>query len=354
MEGSPSTPTQEIVETGQGDDDLKEILGEDESSFQVDGSNEEVEELEKEIIQNNEKLHQEKDHLVVLVHGLDGNSNDLYYIRLKLESKFPTLLVHCASSNDGFLKTHDGIDNGGKRLAKEIEEILEKHKHINKFSIIGHSLGGLYARYCLGLLYEKNIFENILPTNFITLATPHLGSRRSQKGWLNPIINTVTRLTLSTTGKQLMLEDSEDQPILWKMAKKDSIWVQGLSKFRSRWLYANVANDIQVYYPTSAVLPRNPFAKKSFPKGTKNHVIEDALDYAALVSSIAEDDLYSSDEKKHFLRDMLRGLHSVEWNRVNVYFNSLFSHEKIVNKRDWMFDSGQDIVELLIEKFSHE
>ena len=47
MEGSPSTPTQEIVETGQGDDDLKEILGEEESSFQVDGSNEEVEELEE-------------------------------------------------------------------------------------------------------------------------------------------------------------------------------------------------------------------------------------------------------------------------------------------------------------------
>ncbi len=31
------------------------------------------------------------------------------------------------------------------------------------FSIIGHSLGGLYARHCIGELYKLNFFEDFLP-----------------------------------------------------------------------------------------------------------------------------------------------------------------------------------------------
>jgi len=55
--------------------------------------------------------------------------------------------------------------------------------------------------------------------NFITLASPHLGSRRSQKGWLNPIINAVTRRSFSTTGRELMLEDDDQEPLLWKLSQ---------------------------------------------------------------------------------------------------------------------------------------
>jgi len=63
------------------------------------------------------------------------------------------------------------------------------------------------------------------------------------------------------------------------------------------------------------------------------------------------EELYASDDKKSFLRDMLKGLSALQWNRTDVYFRSYFSHEKIVNKRTWWFDNGQDVVELLIQKF---
>jgi len=57
--------------------------------------------------------------------------------------------------------TYDGIEVGAERVAKEIEDMLEElrrdgHK-ITKFSIVGYSLGGLVARYAIGLLDHRAI-----------------------------------------------------------------------------------------------------------------------------------------------------------------------------------------------------
>ena len=67
---------------------------------------------------------------------------------------------------------------------------------MKKISFVAHSLGGLIARYAIGQLYvppdsknSENHEENenplkgtiygLEPMNFITVATPHLGSRGS-------------------------------------------------------------------------------------------------------------------------------------------------------------------------------
>ena len=82
-----------------------------------------------------------------------------------------------------------------------------RHPSVQKISFVGHSLGGLIARYAIARLYERDITEEIShengncksdesedkdncvqekprgkiaglePVNFITSATPHLGSR---------------------------------------------------------------------------------------------------------------------------------------------------------------------------------
>lgn len=63
--------------------------------------------------------------------------------------------------------TYDGIELGGERVTREIEEKLEeltKSGHtITRISVIGYSLGGLIARYAIGLLYHKGLFERIEP-----------------------------------------------------------------------------------------------------------------------------------------------------------------------------------------------
>lgn len=69
-------------------------------------------------------------------------------------------------SNSGSF-TYDGIELGGERVANEVEARLQELKtnghNIEKFSITGYSLGGLVARYAIGLLYHKGVFEQIQP-----------------------------------------------------------------------------------------------------------------------------------------------------------------------------------------------
>jgi triacylglycerol esterase/lipase EstA (alpha/beta hydrolase family) len=71
---------------------------------------------------------------------------------------------------------------------------VEQRRGVKKISIVAHSLGGLVARYAIGRLYERNIritsvgnsrdegerLEGLIAgleaMNFITFASPHLGS----------------------------------------------------------------------------------------------------------------------------------------------------------------------------------
>jgi hypothetical protein len=63
--------------------------------------------------------------------------------------------------------TYDGIELGGERVCQEIEEEVEKlakaGQQIKRFSMVGYSLGGLVARYAIGLLHSKGFFERITP-----------------------------------------------------------------------------------------------------------------------------------------------------------------------------------------------
>jgi len=73
-------------------------------------------------------------------------------------------LVKAAECNaKQYFQTHDGIDAGGIRLADEIEEIANGLPYLKKISLIGHSLGGLYVRYCIGVLYSRGFFEKFQP-----------------------------------------------------------------------------------------------------------------------------------------------------------------------------------------------
>lgn len=76
------------------------------------------------------------------------------------------LHILVAKKNSGSF-TYDGIELGGERVCQEIEEEIEdlalKGHDIKKLSVIGYSLGGLVARYAIGLLYSKGWFEKVDP-----------------------------------------------------------------------------------------------------------------------------------------------------------------------------------------------
>lgn len=61
--------------------------------------------------------------------------------------------------------TYDGIELGGQRVCQEIEEelkrLLEGGQTVKKLSMVGYSLGGLVARYTVGLLESRGLFDDI-------------------------------------------------------------------------------------------------------------------------------------------------------------------------------------------------
>lgn len=87
---------------------------------------------------------------------------------------------------------------------KQVMQVVQKTESLKRISFLAHSLGGLFARYAIAILYSPNslssakpndlanptmlnsqtaysskrgMIAGLEPINFITLATPHLGVR---------------------------------------------------------------------------------------------------------------------------------------------------------------------------------
>lgn len=207
------------------------------------------------------------DHLVVLVHGLWGNPTHLNYLATTLREAYSEDQLHVlvASSNANSF-TYDGIELGGERITHEVEakikELEQDGKKITKLSIIGYSLGGLLARYAIGLLYANGWFDRIQPVNFTSFASPHLGVRTPLVGPHSYLWNVLGAHTLSTSGQQLFLIDSfrnTGRPLLSVLADPNSIFVRALASFKNRSLYTNIINDRSAVFYTTCISRTDPY-----------------------------------------------------------------------------------------------
>lgn len=145
-----------------------------------------------------------------------------------------------------------------------IADLEKAGTKLKKLSVVGYSLGGLIARYTIGLLYSRGYFDKLQPVNFTTFASPHLGVRTPYLGVHYSIWNILGARTLSTSGRQLFLIDSfrdTNRPLLSVLSNPSSIFMTGLSKFKHRVLYANIINDRSAPYYTTSNSISDPFAK---------------------------------------------------------------------------------------------
>ena len=179
------------------------------------------------------------------------------------------IYILVAARNSGSF-TYDGIELGGERVCVEILEELAKIRgkggNIAKLSVVGYSLGGLVARYAVGLLWYKGVFDQVEPVNFTTFASPHLGVRSPLRGWHNHVWNILGARTLSTSGRQLFTIDKfrdEGSPLLAILAAPNSIFMSGLKLFKRRTLYANAVNDRSAVYYTTGIAKTDPYTNPS-------------------------------------------------------------------------------------------
>lgn len=124
-------------------------------------------------------------HIVVLVHGNNGSAADFDAVEAALLAKFGERQLLIIKSRANEPDTSLGVEIGGTRLAKEVVEAVFEYDlspvvSSYKLSVIGHSLGGLYARYALVQIMDALSCLHMEYVDFVTVCTPHLGSRRAR------------------------------------------------------------------------------------------------------------------------------------------------------------------------------
>jgi len=132
---------------------------------------------------------------------------------------------------------------------------------VTKISVCGYSLGGLIARYLVGILHQRKFFETVTPANFYTFATPHVGLPRYPTLFSNVAYSLGPKL-LGRTGCQLFLQDEwigNGKPLLTVMADHERVFYKGLCQFPNITFYANAVHDQTVPYVTAAIELEDPY-----------------------------------------------------------------------------------------------
>ncbi|RVW91815.1 putative lipase YOR059C [Vitis vinifera] len=185
------------------------------------------------------------DHLVVMVHGILGSVTDWKFAAEQFVRILPDKVIVHRSERNASMLTLDGVDVMGERLAEEVIEVIKQKPEVRKISFVSHSVGGLVARYAIGRLYRPPRSENeddpsdniceensrgtiygLEAMNFITVATPHLGSRGNKQvpflfgvPVFEKAATSVIHLIFRRTGRHLFLTDDDEgnPPLLRRM-----------------------------------------------------------------------------------------------------------------------------------------
>lgn len=189
------------------------------------------------------------------------------YIESSLHQKYGTeeLLTLIPASNSGG-QTYDGIDVCGERAIREIEKLVALHSQqgheITRFSVVGYSLGGLIARYVVGVLFQKGWFTRIKPVNYTAFACPQLGVRSPHRGPVSWMYNNIVSTSISATGAQLCGVDNfggTGHSLLSILADPQRNFLRALTLFENRSLYANISNDRFAVHYTTAITQSPPY-----------------------------------------------------------------------------------------------
>ncbi|KAH9654052.1 DUF676 domain-containing protein [Citrus sinensis] len=316
------------------------------------------------------------EHLIIMVNGLIGSAADWRFAAEQFVKKVPD-----------------------KVLA-----VVKRRPEVQKISFVAHSLGGLIARYAIGRLYEhspehrpigipkvagiptiatteehrndsvqslehpcKARIAGLEPMNFVTFATPHLGSKGHKQlpilcglPFLERRASQTAHLVAGRTGKHLFLNDRDDgkPPLLLQMVNdSDNLkFISALRAFKRRVAYANANYDHMVGWRTSSIRRQHELPPKSdllitderYPHivRTERETMDNIRNKA---SSVIGDQSIDLEEK------MIRGLTQVPWERVDVSFHKsrqrYVAHNTIQVKSYWMNSDGTDVVFHMIDNF---
>ncbi|KAE8599719.1 hypothetical protein XENTR_v10017302 [Xenopus tropicalis] len=174
-------------------------------------------------------------HLVVCVHGLDGNSADLRLVKTFLELGLPGANLDFLMSEKNQTDTFADFDAMTDRLIDEIVQHIQLYNlSISRISFIGHSLGNIIIRSVL-TRPRFRYYLNKLHT-FLSLSGPHLGTLYSNSTLVNTGLWLMQKLKKSGSLLQLTFRDNTDlrKCFLYQLSQKP-----GLQYFKNVVLVAS-------------------------------------------------------------------------------------------------------------------
>ncbi|XP_048763051.2 protein FAM135A-like isoform X3 [Ostrea edulis] len=186
-------------------------------------------------------------HLVVCVHGLDGNSADLRLVRTYIEMALPGHRIEFLMSERN-QDTFADFDLMTDRLANEINSFIDLYGFTpTRLSFVGHSLGNLIIRSVISLPKLSHLVPKLY--TFLSLSGPHLGTLYNNSGLVNMGMWFMQKWKKSGSLLQLSLKDHQDprQTFLYKLSQKP-----GLELFRHVLLVGS-SQDRYVPYHSSRI-----------------------------------------------------------------------------------------------------
>ncbi|KAM8966780.1 protein FAM135B [Pelodytes ibericus] len=174
-------------------------------------------------------------HLVVCVHGLDGNSADLRLVKTFLELGLPGANLDFLMSEKNQTDTFADFDAMTDRLMDEIIQHIQLYNlSISRISFIGHSLGNIIIRSVL-TRPRFRYYLNKLHT-FLSLSGPHLGTLYSNSTLVSTGLWLMQKLKKSGSLLQLTFRDNADlrKSFLYQLSQKP-----GLQYFKNVVLVAS-------------------------------------------------------------------------------------------------------------------
>ncbi|KAG0879602.1 hypothetical protein G6F16_000029 [Rhizopus arrhizus] len=116
-------------------------------------------------------------------------------------------------------------------------------------------MGGIIARFAIGILDRQDIFKNITLMSYTSFASPHLGGYIPHDAWYGYVINNMMKRAGSPATDQITFSDTfrDGKPLFEILANPEYEFYTALSKFKYRRSYANTMGDFNVAYYTSAL-----------------------------------------------------------------------------------------------------
>lgn len=99
--------------------------------------------------------------------------------------------------------------------------------------------------------------------NYISLATPHLGTKRSAQYTSARIFNSLQSTVLTRVGPQFTVSDNymDGLPLMVVLSEPKYHFMKALALFKQRVAFANIENDRSVRYTTASISDTNPYSR---------------------------------------------------------------------------------------------